>query len=189
MDSKELYSLYSQKNLSDTMMFFKGSISEYILSGMTECLIANLYDKTEKGESKKILSVFIELAQNINRYSIDRIQEHNEEPAKDIGVGIIVFNQTRDNYIMIAGNAVSREMSDKLKKHFIFLKSLNEEELKQLRKNKLKNKSKTREKGAGVGLVDIMRKTDNFDFNINNINDNEYFVNFRASFKKRSRDK
>jgi hypothetical protein len=166
-------------------MFFKGTISQDILSGMAESLIDSLYNKIEKKTSKKMFSVFIELAQNINRYSIERIPDEQSISNKTIGVGIIVVNEVETEYHLMSGNLVDNSTAEKLKNYINFLNSCEDKKLKELRKTKLKEDREAGAKGAGVGLIEIVRKAGSIGYQISKQDDKESFITFIIPFGKK----
>ena len=64
------------------------------------------------------------------------------------------------NYLVSSGNLVEHETGKMLKEKCDYINSLNKEELKKAYRTKLKMDILERDKGAGVGLYEISRKSD-----------------------------
>ena len=95
---------------------------------------------------KKVRFVFVELAQNINRYSVDR---DNDE-----GVGFISICQSNDGYAIVSGNMTSGQNHKRLMDRLVTIASLNndKEEL-HLYKRRLMKEGVAFSENANIGLV------------------------------------
>jgi hypothetical protein len=154
MSDSDLFSLYSSGGLEKTILMFKGLLTQDILVVLAEMLANNLSNDPRQKTTKKMFSIFVELAQNIHRYSEERFISEG----KEIGAGIVLVNEFKDYYTLISGNIVQNNVYLSLKEKVDTLNKMDDTELKSYRKEKLKQKRKEGDKGAGVGLIDIARK-------------------------------
>lgn len=181
MTDSDLFALYSSGGLEKTILMFKGLLTQDILVVLAEMLANNMSNDPIHKTTKKMFFIFVELAQNIHRYSAEKVMTDN----KEVGSGIVLVNEYKDYYTLISGNLVSNEVFEKLKQNVDYLNSCDEETLKQIRKEKLKTKSKEGEKGAGVGLIDIVRKASKpIVLNSKLINDEQCFISFYILLEK-----
>ena len=74
---------------------------------------------------------------------------------------------------------------DKLKDIYVDsrLKNMSEDDLKAFYKQKLRADSEEGSKGAGVGLIEIARKSSEFDFDFIDLNDGTSFFLLRSILK------
>lgn len=95
-----------------------------------------------------------ELIQNIGFYS-------EEKNKSGIGSYSIVFNQSQNSITLLSSNLSTNNSIKDFTNRLDNYNSLNLDELKLLYKEKLKSESHKGSKGAGIGLIQILRKTKN----------------------------
>lgn len=98
-----------------------------------------------------LLTVFIELAQNILRYSA--------EQSEGEGVGVIWITAEATGYRVQSGNLVTPEQADPLKRWMDEFNPLDAEGLKALRKQRLHHPPPEGSRGAGLGLLEVRRRS------------------------------
>jgi len=130
---------------------------------------------------KKIFGIFIELAQNIMYYSDER--EITE--TSDTGIGIVIFTETDEFYTVTSGNLVYTYKIEQLQEKIEFLKSLSNEDLKELYNDKIRSERKIGSKGAGLGFIEISRKSENnIDYVFRPFDETYSFFNYVVKIPK-----
>ena len=181
MQDSDLFYLYSMPNIEDTILVFKGSLSQDVLVGMGEILLDNLSKKLAKTNTKRMFSVFVELTQNIQRYSSKKIAVDD----KKIGFGIICVEDLKDKYIIVSGNLVNSENVKHLTEQLDYLNNLSMDDLKKLRKTRLRSERLKGSMGAGIGFIDIIRKSGfPIRYEIMQVDETHSFVSFYIEFRK-----
>jgi hypothetical protein len=143
---------------SDVMLSFKGDISQELSIGVANILKNKLSnDKIKLQLTKKVFSIFVELAQNIYRYSSEIAVFDN----KRLGTGVFLIRETDTYFMIIAGNMVKKSEIQSLIEHCQSINQLTEDELKQVYKKRLKQPREEGKVGAGVGLISVVRKAGN----------------------------
>ena len=99
------------------------------------------------------------MAQNIAIYSAERV--HLDDRHGDVGAGIIVVTEENKNYTITSGNLVKKEAISKIIEHCQKINGMGKEELRKFYKAQIKSSRERGKKGAGVGLIDIARKSGN----------------------------
>jgi hypothetical protein len=160
MTNFDLYKYYQKMVENGIILTFQGAISQELLVGMAE-MLKNKFamESIHSKNVKKIFSVFIELAQNIARYSADKVKLENY--AEEVGAGIIIVNQQETYYTISSGNLVSKNEVEEIISHCDNINSKNIDELKQLYKDHIKLPRSEGKHGGGIGLIDIARKSSN----------------------------
>ncbi len=156
-----LYQLYKTLSEKDIILSYTGPVSQNLLVDINVTLM-NI-EGIQKS-SKKIFKLFVELAQNIERYSDQR---EFVEGYREVGVGILVIFETANSYIISAGNLIEESKVEALKTQCEFISSLSSEEIKTYYHKEL-HAEHANSKGAGIGIIDIARRTGNdftFEFN------------------------
>jgi len=139
---------------------FNEIITETILSLAEILAEENLDDIKLK---KRFYFILIEGLQNITRH-----QEYIHNTEKNaFNQGLLVFQRINSTYIITTGNPIKTEnipyLEEKLKK----INSLSQRELRSYYKQILMNKTFSEKGGAGLGLIEIARKSNNklyYDF-------------------------
>jgi hypothetical protein len=160
MAELELLEYYKKMCERNIVLDFQGAISQDLVVGMAE-LLKNKSSQ-DFGRSimvKKLFSIFIEMAQNIAIYSAERVQLDDRHG--DVGAGIIVVTEENKNYTITSGNLVKKEAISKIIEHCQKINGMGKEELRKFYKAQIKSSRERGKKGAGVGLIDIARKSGN----------------------------
>ena len=125
---------------------------------------------------RKVYHVIIELLQNITHHS-DDFQEDNEGHL--IGNGLFVIGENQGDYYVVTGNMVANEKIEKLKERLESLNNADEKELKLLFKKQMREGKIDERGGAGLGLIDLIRKTKKkFTYEFIPYDENhQYFIN------------
>lgn len=161
-------------NERDAMLFYKGMINQDVLNEFGGTIKTSL----RGNQSRKIFSVFVEMAQNIIKFSSFRKTVNNNLS----GQGIIIF-QTKENYYTLsAGNQGSSNDIKNVITKCEYLSEMNKEELKNHYQNVVREIWDST--SGGLGLIDIFRKSDfPVKTKIAKINDNLSFLTITAMFK------
>jgi hypothetical protein len=73
--------------------------------------------------------------------------------------GIVMISRDDDNYNVITGNVVKNEKVPEMTKNLEHINSLDKEELSALYKQQMKEGTISDRGGAGLGFIDIVKKT------------------------------
>lgn len=155
-------------------LIYKGEFNHQIMKLFTSMAESKIM-KSQKEDSvrKKVFHVMVECLQNITKHS-----EKTNEDGKRIGYGMCVVGEKTDYYYVVTGNKVKNKEAEKLKIKLEELNTKNKEELSALHKKQMKEGRLSEKEGAGLGLIDIIRKTGQkiiYDF-VPLDNDHKYFI-------------
>jgi hypothetical protein len=161
---------YNHNKNDKTILSFIGEIE----SAHIEEVMQNLEDNLEKlGENvkikKKLYNTLIEALQNLYHHADDiNLSDNDQSPN-----AICVVDHYADHYKILTGNYIK---NDKIKLFKVKLERINEltkEELKKYYLEVLNNGEKSLKDGAGLGMIEISRKTDDkLDFDFVTLNNN-----------------
>ena len=151
--------VFVQTILSDEMVadgfpvVYKGKLNHELLKLFTSMAEA----KVSKGCSnisvrRLVFHVIVECVQNITRHSDDFGED-------GIGNGIFVVGERKDYYYIITGNVIRAQKVPKLEHHLERLNNLHIDELIKLHKAQMMDGEISDKGGAGLGLIDMIRKT------------------------------
>jgi len=180
MEEFDLYDYYRDNKNNNIILSFKGAVSQDILVEIGQ-IIRNKFGVDKS--LKKIFAVFVELSQNIMHYSAERVI--NPRDGKDVGVGIILFKEYDDTFMLTSGNQLKNSSRDRVVEKIQRINELNQEQLKELYKEQRRKPQEDESKGAGLGLIEIARKSsENINYKITEIDDENSFFVMNVKFKK-----
>lgn len=150
-------------------------------------LLNQIKDEVELSEMpitvyKRVLTVTIELLENIIRYSPNIEMELIPEKCNPY----FRMVRTSDKISVYAGNPILQEDAEKLSSLLKTLNELSKEELRNLYRETLTNGQFTHQGGAGLGLMDILKVSDgtlHFSFEECNEKYKLYHLNVNISTK------
>lgn len=126
----------------------------------------------ERKIKKKVYHVLVETLQNINKHSDDI----NEQIVKGVGSGLFMIGQKDDQYFVITANKVHKNKREGLQATIDEVNNSTPEELKEMYKKQIKEGSISDRGGAGLGLIDIARKTGKeLEFQFSHLDEEYYF--------------
>lgn len=175
----DIYGIKNNLSKKGILFTFSGYISQPILSGLVKSMQLKLSDI---GVDTKIIRVIFELSvevmQNILNYSSDTIEVTNSR-YESSGIVLIGYNSESKNYFIIGGNTISSDDREGLEAYILDLNSKTKAELKDLYKERRRSRSNNHDRGAGLGLIDMARKSSQpIEYNFNNIEDSENLLFF-----------
>jgi hypothetical protein len=137
------------------LICYKGPFLNRVLALIGEKI--NLLVKEDPRLSKKVFSVFIELAQNIAYYSEERsyVDGLNE---KSYGRGTFVISESNSHYRLTSANLIKRSWAPEVLEKCEIINNLGAEGLRKLKRDLRRQPKKEGQLGGNIGLVDIALK-------------------------------
>lgn len=151
-----VYDVYSSMLAHEITLVYEGEITHQITKAFTSLAELEMTKEEEDGAvQKKVFHVMVECLQNISK--------HADTPATEdylyAGRGIFLVSRGEECYHVISGNLIDNERIPKLKSSLDHINSLNRDELKELYKTQMRQGRLSDKGGAGLGFIDIARKT------------------------------
>ena len=149
-----------QKMLGDSriLISFTGRFSQGIIQELGEAIKEHM--KNEDNPQNKIFnvfSIFIEQTQNINNYFASKKNGTINETIT--GSAIVCIGEAKGHYFIWSGNLIENSDVPFLSDQLNLIQSSNKDQLKKLYKEQLKKDIQPGQNGAGMGLIDIARKS------------------------------
>lgn len=151
----DILDYHVKMDVDKVILYYKGPFDEDILVGLNRYIRSEFESAPQIGS--QIVSIFMELAQNIARYS----EEHNFFYGTNTkGVGTIVITRSEEQITLVAGNAIKKEHVQELSKKCSEINELNYEELRALRR-KIRNQPRKGEddNSGNIGLIQVALKS------------------------------
>jgi hypothetical protein len=163
MSLNSIYELYKTMEREHTMLSFKGVVTADLLSSVLQIMESKL-DHLEKSTKtrKKVYNVLVECLQNLYHHNEDSKGEKDHDlDALFSKSALLMIGKKDDYYEVKTGNHINREKAEDLEKKIIEINKLNKEELRELYKSVLMHGELSDKGTAGLGLIDIARKSGN----------------------------
>ncbi len=152
---ENLLKLHQSFNKRGVLISFNGSLSNSIIEEIGNAIKRYLQEENrEKGTITDIFSAYIEQTQNIRNY----ITSHN--PDEEHRSSIIVISTSDQKYHITSGNSIRKTDVPALRTKLEYINSLDKEGLRQYHKEQRRKMREPDAKTAGLGLIDIARKSE-----------------------------
>jgi hypothetical protein len=153
---KFIYDLHQMMMAHKVILIYEGDFTQETTKSILTMAERNLESSGEEsGIKKKIFNVMVEALQNIVKHS---------DEGKDGGdvnhhAAIFLIGHERSQYSIMSGNPVKNVNLPSLKSALEHINSLDKDGLKDLYKEIIKNTTISEKGGAGLGFVDMARKS------------------------------
>ncbi len=170
----EYYKLF-EKNVQ---LFYKGIFDKNILAAIGSYIKSIIaFNPTI---SRKLFSIFIELAQNISYYSAEKTIFEG----KEVGIGSVLITEDETLFEFASGNIVQTEDVDALIEKCDLINSLDRDSLREYKRQQRKLPQGPYD-GAHIGLIQVALTSENpLDINISRIDDTYSFFSIIVKIDK-----
>ncbi len=171
----DVYNYYDLMQKNNILLLFKGTFSSDLLTSLLEVTEQRLERMKEKPKiRKRVFNVLVECLQNVYLH-MDKNKEFD-------GNAMLILGKKEENYFIVTGNQVLKNKANKLKEKLDDLNNLSSEELRDLYTEVLMEEDMSDEGGAGLGLIDIIRKSKNkVQYKFDNINNDQCFFSLKVN--------
>lgn len=170
-----VYSFYKSMNEHRVQLVYEGEITHQITKAFTSLTETNMeLEEESQSTQKKVFHVMVECLQNVGKHATCVDCDENR---KD-GRGTFMLCKNPDEYTITTGNIVNKSHITDMVEVLEKINSLDKDGLKQLYKQQIKEGRLSSKGGAGLGFIDIAKKTGNkLYYNFLPINDDfSFFV-------------
>lgn len=168
-----VYEFYKSMKEHEITLVYEGEITHQITKAFTSLTESNMAKEEESNMvQKKVFHVMVECLQNISKHADD----FGANEYLFSGRGIFLVAKGKDDYSVTTGNAVENSKIADLKNLLEHVNELDKEELTELYKKQIKEGRLSDKGGAGLGFIDIKRKTGkNLEYHFLPINEQTSF--------------
>ncbi|TAG54861.1 MAG: hypothetical protein EAZ27_08205 [Cytophagales bacterium] len=148
----ELHKTLSEQNI---ILVYEGEFSQEITKSVLSMAEKNMDTTNEDlNIKKKVFNVMVECLQNICKHS-EEFGGDND----DFNTAIFMIGKEHETYKITSGNVIYNNKVEGLKAKLEKINSLDKEGLKEYYKNTLSNSELSDKGGAGLGFIDMARKS------------------------------
>lgn len=137
------------------ILVYQGDFTQESTKSILSMAERNLDSSGEDSSIKrKVFNVMVEALQNIVKHSDELVEGQTRSHA-----AIFLIGKEANRYSIMSGNPVRKANVVKLQKSLDHINGLDKEGLKELYKEIIKNTTISEKGGAGLGFVDMARKS------------------------------
>lgn len=165
----DLYNIYLNMEKEDIILSFKGDITKELLSSVYQIVEARIEnDNEDPKKKKKFFHVLVECLQNMYNHMESIQGMAGSNGTNHSGSAIFMIGKGEEGgYRIITGNFILNESAGILKERIDQINAMNPVELKAYYLERLGSTELSEKGGAGLGIIDIARKSGNkidYDF-------------------------
>lgn len=153
---KYVYDLHKTMLEQNLILVYEGEFTQEITKSVLAMAERNMDSMGEESSIKrKVFNVMVECLQNVVKHA----ESQEVRTAEGRYNAIFMIGKKGNDYIITSGNPLLNKDIDKLKGRLDEINSLDKEGLKNLYKEIIKTTSISEKGGAGLGFVDMARKS------------------------------
>ncbi|MEQ8926103.1 MAG: SiaB family protein kinase [Fulvivirga sp.] len=174
---KYIFDLHKTMLENHLILVYEGEFTQEITKSVLAMAERNMDSSGEESTVKrKVFNVMVECLQNIVKHADDVANNHS---------AVFMVGKQEDKYIIISGNPIMNENIDGLKGKIDQINELDKDGLKELYKSIIKSTEISDKGGAGLGFVDMARKSGNkLDYDFVDIGDGNSFFCLKSSIDR-----
>lgn len=176
---KYIYDIHKIMSLRNLILVYEGEFTQEITKTVLSMTERNLDSMGEEMNTKrKVFNVMVECLQNICKHS--DITKHSSEKG-----AIFMIGKEDESYVITSGNFIQNENINGLQAKLVQINNLDKEGLKNMYKELIKNNEISEKGGAGLGFVDIARKSgQKLEYDFEKVNDEFSFFAFKTKIAR-----
>jgi len=171
--------MYHEMNEKNLILVYKGEITQELTRAFLSLTEEKMEDLAEENMVKrKVFQIMVECLQNIVKYAG---QDNDSVPLRS---AIFMVGKVEEEYTITTGNLLLKDKVEYLQSLIIKINSLDAQGLKALYRETISSSAGSKDAlkgGAGLGLIDIARKSSNkLDFIIEPVNGDYSFFSLQS---------
>ena len=153
-----VYDFYRSMQAHQLNSLSEGHLTHHLTKAFTSLTESNMAKQEESNTvQKKVFHVMVECLQNISKHA----DTFGSDDYLFAGRGIFMVSKGSEDYHVTTGNVIENRKIEELTDMLEEINSLDKEGLKQLYKRQMREGRLSDKGGAGLGFIDIARKTGN----------------------------
>ncbi len=182
MLAKSMYDFRHQLHDQGIILCYSGYVTEPVLMGIGEALKNKLVlEATDTTTMRSVFAIFVEQMQNVLRYSAEKEPDAPEAAGLELRYGVLAIGLVHDKFFVTCGNKVMKSDVSRLTERLGELQNMDKDALRALYKQKLREPTEETSKGAGLGFIEIARRsTEIIDFDFYDLDETYAFFCLKA---------
>lgn len=175
------YQLYKTMKTNEINLVYEGEVTQEITKTFTSLTEKNMARSEEPNQvQRKVFNVMVECLQNISKHA-DTLSDETDDDRR----GIVMVSKGDDSYKIITGNVIRNSKIPGLKESLEHINSLDKAGLSSLYKQQIMEAKLSEKGGAGLGLIDIAKKTGSkLSYQFKELNEDVSFFILTSTIKR-----
>lgn len=176
MIKNDIYELYQTMERENILLSFKGVVTSELLTSVLSIMESKMdYMDESPKTKKKVFNVLVECLQNLYHH-IDGTEEDRNLERIEAKSALFMISKKGDRFMIQTGNYIDLENAVELERRLEMINNMDKEELKRYYQETLSNGSMSDKGTAGLGMIDIARKSGNkLEYQFLQISENSRF--------------
>ena len=176
-----VFKFFTDLRDNNISLVYDGEINHSVIRAFTDLTSNELELKEEPSPiKKKVFNVMVESLQNISKHAECMSYENQK-----YGRGILLISESDNSYNVTTGNVIKTETIKGITENLELINSKTKEELRELFKTRLSTGRLSEKGGAGLGFIDIAKKSGNkLKYHFEKISDEYYFFILNSQISK-----
>ena len=150
-----IFDLHRTMMSQKLILVYQGDFTQETTKSILAMAERNIDSSGEESNIKrKVFNVMVESLQNIVKHSDELVDGQTKSHA-----AIFLIGREANRYTIMSGNPIRKTNIPKLQKSLEHINALDKDGLKELYKEIIKNTTISEKGGAGLGFVDMARKS------------------------------
>lgn len=177
-----IHDYYTNLEMHEISLVFEGQVTHPVMKTLTNLMEEQLEESQENEIiRRRVYHVMVESLQNINRHADAVGDPEHQYP----GRGLLLVDKQEDSYNVTTGNIVNKYQVEELSLFLGKINNLDNEGLDDMYKSQLQEGQISLTGGAGLGFIDIRRKTGHpLNYRFITIDDNTFFFVFTSKISR-----
>lgn len=182
---QDLYQLYNSMEHNNIMLSFKGTVTSELMTSVLSIMESKMESMEEAPKRKrKVFNVLVECLQNLYHHIDDKDKDTDSDELLARKSAIFMIARSEETYSIMTGNYVGNENIGNLKQRLDKINGMSKDELKAFYKEVLSNSQYSDKGTAGLGMIDIARKSgQKLGYDFEKIDDSNSFFSLIVKIK------
>lgn len=175
------YSYYKNMQLNNIIFVYQGEVTADLVSSILHMMENKLDgDGEHRKIKKKVFNVMVECLQNVYHH-LDTLEVMQENSEINDRTALLMIGKEENDYYVITGNHILNDRISELQKRLDRVNACDRKELKELYQEILANEPMSEKGTAGLGMIDIARKSgQKLGYDFHPVNDTYSFFSLEA---------
>lgn len=170
---KFVYKFHESMVENKITLVYEGEINQEITNVFSEMAEAGMEETEHETTRKRVYHVMVECLQNICKHADEK--EYTDDVGR--GKGILMVGNNNEHYSITTGNIIANKNIAGLAEMLDRINAMSPDEIKSTYKQMIREARLSDKGGAGLGFIDMVKKTGNpIEYLVHPIDDEASFI-------------